>query len=88
MGRAVVNGKRIESSSFEKCVNVKNILSVGDEVKYYNGFRKIYEYAEVTSVKGLTVEVDGLYLFTLRKSGEYIEKGFNLQERNRRLIVE
>jgi hypothetical protein len=89
MGKVTKNGRTmILNSSLAKMKNVEFIPEVGDEVQFYCSWLETNVYGEVIKVKGQTVTVRDTpreYKFTLRKTGEWIEKGFQHYDRNRKL---
>ena len=84
--KVIRDGRSIEVSTFDKAHFVVFIPAIGDELKFYNPYLEMNSYGKVTEVKGQTVTMSSRYKFTLRKSGEWIEKGFQLCDKNRRLI--
>lgn len=89
MGKVTKNGRTmVLNASLSKMKSIEFIPEVGDEVKFYCSYLKMDVYGEVVEVKGQTVTVRDApreYKFTLRKTGEWIEKGFQYYDRNRKL---
>lgn len=85
------NGRSMKVSSLKKSIFIEHIPAIGDEVDFYDEFLQGNCLGEITSVKdqGVTVQRDpgysDKYVFTLRKTGEFIERGFKHYERNRKL---
>lgn len=83
--------RKMKVGTMDKAHFIDFIPAAGDEVQFWNPYLGMNVYGEVESLKSQTATVrDGnlKMKFTLRNSGEWIEKGFQACDRNRRLIKE